>query len=296
MIRKTYIVLILLLSCSSFLLASENITVEKLSKDTYVVLPKPEGKSFSNSLFIILEDGVFVIDSQASKELAQEVLREIKKITPKPVKYLVNTHHHLDHIGGNAAFFPDAQIILHHTATSKLKEDKALVQYPIISIKYDLSILYKNKEIQIIWLGKGHTDGDLFIYIPKDRILVLGDLFFNQIIPYVKDGNIGQWIAVLNRILKLYISDVDIVVPGHGPVSDITELKRFRELLAWSRGVVESELEKGTEKEKIIESAKETKLYKTRIIQYEHQERLPDLINKVYREYTKYRGDATPQE
>lgn len=287
MIRKILIISGLVFFSLNLLLASENLKVEKLSKHTYAVFPKEGGKAISNSVFIILDDGVLLIDSQASEELAKELAREIKKVTSKPVKYLVNTHFHRDHIGGNSAFLPHAQLILHHMAFERFKEDRVVLQGPIISIKYELSIIDNNNQIQIIWLGTGHTKGDLFIYFPEDGILVLGDLFFNEVIPTVKDGHIKHWLAVLDRVIKSKMSNIKIVIPGHGPAGDFTALRRFRELLAWSRGVVESELGKETEREKIVEVAKETRLYKTRIHQYSHQERLQDLINKVYQEFTK---------
>ncbi len=297
MIRKIMILCVFAFSFLGAVLASDNLNVEKISETTYVVLPKEGGSSVSNSVFIILNDCVLVIDSQVTKELAEELLREIKKVTPKPVKYLVNTHFHRDHTGGNLAFFPQAQLILHEKTLEKLEKNKSALNEPIISIKYELSLIDETNKIHINWLGRGHTDGDLFVHLPQEDILILGDLFFNDVIPYVKDGQMKHWLALLDRIIKTTkMSEAKIVVPGHGPVGNFLALRRFRELLAWSRGVAHSEIQKGTKKEKIIEAAKETKLYKTRLHEYGHQERLKDLLDKAYQELTASSDESSSQE
>jgi glyoxylase-like metal-dependent hydrolase (beta-lactamase superfamily II) len=297
MMRRIIIICIVTFSFLGTMLASENLSVEKISKTTYVVLPKEGGPAVSNSVFIILDEGVLVIDSQVSKELAEELLREIKKITPKPVKYLVNTHFHRDHTGGNPTFFPQAQLILHHETLEQLKKSKDTLKDPVISIQYECSLVDDNNKIHINWLGRGHTNGDLFVHLPEEDILILGDLFFNDVIPYVKDGHIKDWLAMLDRIIKrTKMSQSKVVVPGHGSVGDFQALRRFRELLAWAKGVVNAEFQKGTERMKIIDTAKETKLYKMRLHKYDHQDRLPDLLDKVYQELMAAFNESSSQE
>lgn len=298
MLRKIVIIGALTFTLSGIMLASENLNVEKLSRNAYAVLPK-EGsqRAVSNSVFITFENSVLVIDSQASKELAEELLSEIKKVTAKPVEFLISTHFHRDHTGGNPFFFPPAQLILHSMTLERLKEDKNLLNEPTMSIRYELSLVGRNNDVQILWLGKGHTDGDILIHLPEEDVLVLGDLFFNEEIPYVKDSNIEEWLATLDRIIKkTKVSESMKIVPGHGPIGDFLALRRFRELLAWSRGVVSSELEKGTERANIIEAAKETKLFKMRLHKYNHQERLADFIDKVYQEFAGTSDEATVQQ
>ena len=297
MIRRFVIISVFLLSIFSIIRASDHLTVERISPNVYVVMPKTDSLSTSNSVFIILEKSVLVIDTQASKDLAEELLLEIKKVTPKPVRYLVNTHFHRDHTGGNLTLSPKTQMILHHETLERLKENSVVLDEPVISLRYECSLIDANNVIHINWLGEAHTKGDLFIHIPQEDILILGDLFFHEIIPYVKDGQIGQWIVVLDRIIKnTKISESKVVVPGHGPVSSFQALRQFRELLAWSRGVVNTEYEKGTERERIIEAAKETKLYKTRISKYGHQDRLADLLDKVYEEFTGVPAEPSAQQ
>lgn len=295
--RKILIFCILLFSFLGTVLASDNFSVEKLSETTYVVLPKEGGPAVSNSVFIILKESVLVIDSQVSKELAEDLLKEIKKITPKPVKYLVNTHFHRDHTGGNLVFGPQAQWILHQETLEQLKKNKNALNEPVISIKYQCSLIDADNKIHIDWLGKGHTDGDLFIHLSDEDILILGDLFFNDTIPYVKDGNIEKWLAVLDRVIKrTKMSESKIIVPGHGPIGDFLSLRRFRELLAWAKGVVNAEFQKGTERNKIIDVAKKTKLYKMRLHTYNHLDRLPDLLDKVYQELLEAYEESLPKE
>jgi len=261
--------------------AAENLKLEKISTRVYAVLPAEGGKAFANSSFILLDDGVFVIDSQSSEELSLELISIIKKTTDKPIKYLLNTHFHNDHTEGNGSFAPDARIILHGSTLAKLEAKGSNLSYPLITTNCGMTLNYKDFPIQILWMGKAHTDGDLLVYLPAEKILIAGDIFFNQTIPYTKDGHIGDWLVAIQRTLEL---DFNKIVPGHGPIADRTEFMRFRELLAWAKAVADSERAKGTEKERIPEAARQTELYKSRIVHYTHQERLADLLESAYQE------------
>ena len=261
--------------------AADNLKAEKVGAGTYVVLPKEGGKAFSNSAFIILDDGVFVIDSQPSGELALELISIIKETTDKPIRYLLSTHFHGDHTKGIGAFSENVMMFTHEKTLAKLTANGVNIRYPVIATNAGLSLRYSGFQVQLIWVGRAHTDGDLILYLPTEKVIIAGDVFFNQIIPYAKDANIGDWLLALQRIQEL---DFEKVIPGHGPVADRTELRRFQELLAWSRAVVDKETKEGTVKEKIIDAAKETSLFESRIANYAHQERLGDLLDKVYSE------------
>lgn len=276
--------------CTPFLPAADNLRIEKVSESAYAVLPADGGKAFSNAAFIILEDGVLVVDSQSSPELAEELIAGIRKVTDKPIRFLVNTHFHRDHTAGNSVFPPEVRLILHPKTYERFLEEKVPATYPVITDAMEMGLCYKNKTVKILWLGKGHTEGDLIVYLPEEEVLIAGDLFFNQSIPYVKDGHLGQWISVIQRVLELKFQKV---VPGHGAIGDASEFRRFRELLAWAKAVADAEIQKGTEREKIPKAARETELFKTRIAGYKRQEWLTDLLDSAYQEIQRSRGRFT---
>ncbi len=267
--------------------AAENLRIERVTESVYAVLPVEEGKAFSNSAFVLLDDGVLVIDSQLSKELSQELIALVRTITDKPISYLLITHPHRDHYGGNASFSPDVKMIIHTDALPKLQEEKILLNYPVITTNANMSLFDHGKRVRMLSMEKAHTDADLIVYIPDEKVIVAGDLFFNQIIPYVKDGSIGKWISSIQKIMDL---DFEKIIPGHGAIADKNELRKFNELLAWAKGVADTEINKGTRKEKIIDAAKKTLLYTTRISRYAHQERLADLLNSAYDEIYESRA------
>ncbi|MEW5806121.1 MAG: MBL fold metallo-hydrolase [Acidobacteriota bacterium] len=289
MIQKSLKTVLFLLFVTASAFAAENFRLEKVSESVYATIPVSGGMAFANSTFIVLDDGILVVDSQSSRELSEEVIAMIKKTTDKPIKYLVNTHFHGDHIAGNTAFSPDVRLIVHPRTLDRFTQDKVPANYPIITVTAEMDFVYPGKKVQILWMGRGHTEGDLIVYVPGEEVIITGDLFFNQIIPYAKDSHIGQWLATIQRImLNLKFQKI---IPGHGEVSGLTEFRQFRELLAWAKAVADAEIKKGTMREKIIERAKETELYKTRIVNYRNQEGLSDLLDIAFQEIQRSRGN-----
>ncbi len=276
----------LVLSCMP-VIAVENLKIERVTESVYAVLPVEGGKAFSNSAFILMDDGVLVIDSQLSKELSQELIVLVRKTTDKPITYLLITHPHRDHCGGNASFSSEVKMILHTDALPRMKEEGVALNYPVITTNANMSLFDREKRVRILSMQKAHTEGDLFVYIPDEKVIVAGDLFFNQIIPYVKDGHIEKWLISIHQIMGL---DFEKIVPGHGAIADKNELRKFNELLAWAKGVADTEINKGTDRAKIIEAAKKTSLYTSRISLYAHQERLADLLNSAYNEIFESRA------
>lgn len=201
-------------------------------------LGSPANRNFiSNAGFIVTDDGVVVIDALGSPALASELLAEIRRVTPQPVRYVIVTHYHADHIYGLQAFkAAGATVIAHSAGRAYLNSDTA--QKRLEASRVELAPWVDDKtllvsadrwsegeetrlrvgsfDILIRHVGPAHTPEDLVVFVPKLGVLFSGDLFFRGRIPFVGQADSRLWIASLERLID---AKPRIVVPGHGPVS-----------------------------------------------------------------------------
>lgn len=200
----------------------------------------------TNSGFVVTEEGVVVIDTQGPKELALLLKKRIQEITDKPVIYVINTHYHGDHTFGNQHFKEARDIISHENTKKNLIEknkphkeqfkrffgEKALegieVVLPTRTFKDTLSMRVGNKSLELVYLGIGHTDGDIIVYLPVEGVIFGGDLLYTGRLPWVGDGNVQSWREVLKRMGWF---EAHTYVPGHGKVTDKKGLKEFKTYL-----------------------------------------------------------------
>jgi len=208
----------------------------------------------SNAAFVVTPEGVLVVDALGSPALAQELIQEIRKITPAPIRYVVMTHYHADHIYGLQALKAagaqviaqqDGQIYLHSdTAALRLKASREEL-FPWIDEKTTLvpadrwiagalTLQMGGLDFQIQPVGPAHTPEDLVVYVPQLRLLLAGDIVFRGRVPFVGQADSGRWIGALDKLLAF---DTQVIVPGHGPVSSTAreDLQMTRDYLAFLR-------------------------------------------------------------
>jgi glyoxylase-like metal-dependent hydrolase (beta-lactamase superfamily II) len=191
----------------------------------------------SNAAFVVTADGVVVIDALGSPALADELLAAIRQITPQPVRRVIVTHYHADHVYGLQVFkAAGAQIVAHEGGRTYLHSDTAALRlrasreemFPWIDentrlVEADRWIHGPERftmggvEFVLQPVGPAHTPEDLVVYLPRQRVLFSGDLVFRGRIPFVGQADSAGWIASLDRLLGF---DTERIVPGHGPVSD----------------------------------------------------------------------------
>jgi cyclase len=211
-------------------LAQAGLTLEKIGLGTYALIantdfpPKDASKiAICNGGIILSDQGVIIIDPFQNKALGELMLETAHNLSDQKVHYVVNTHFHWDHTGGNPAIAAAGIPLLGRGEIRQLMQEKNQERDPQLTPP-DLVI----QEKTTLWLGdrpiqiiptEGHTPGtDLLVYVPDADILFTGDIVFNERIPYVADGNIRKWQESLSSILGKY-PDAKIV-PGHGAVSD----------------------------------------------------------------------------
>jgi glyoxylase-like metal-dependent hydrolase (beta-lactamase superfamily II) len=187
-------------------------------------------------------DGLLIIDT-GYERTAIHLKEKLDELSTKPLKYIVNTHIHGDHTGGNLILGKDVDIIAHSTVKEYLSKDKtqgdkvipAFPEYaqPNITFTDRMNLDYNGQTLQLIHLPQGHTNGDIIIFFPKSNVIVVGDLLFANYFPYVDTGNGGnplKYIENIDWIIRNFPKDAK-VVGGHGPVYSIDEYKNYKQTL-----------------------------------------------------------------
>jgi len=204
--------------------------IQKLAEGVYAAIATPGGQAVSNSGFIVNDSEVVVIDSHISPEMARLLLVEIRKVTDKSVRYLALTHKHRDHIGGTTAFGLGVEIISHENTRAVMAMDTApAFRVPTVTFNKKLAFHRPGRTIELLYSGRGHTDGDIAVWLPEEEILFTGDLYFNGSAGVMRDGFLRDWVSTLEELRSF---SAKTVVPGHGPVSDNEGLLGFQNYLA----------------------------------------------------------------
>src|SRR5215470_14583046 len=263
----TWVLVVLLVSCGKTS-AQELFDIKPVAAGVYAAISKPAYKVNCNAVIIFLGDSVLVVDTHSKPSAASALIAQIKKLTDKPVRYVVNTHFHWDHYQGNEAYpssWPAGIEIISSEATrdnirrlgiprvkheitampaeiEQLKADQAKaasaeqketigrnlreaeayfaelksMQVTLPTMTFDRSlILYrKSRTVEILWLGNAHTNGDVWVFLPKEKILVSGDALHGWT-PFMGDSYPFDWIQTLDAAEKL---DFDQCLGGHGDV------------------------------------------------------------------------------
>jgi len=152
----------------------------------------------------------------------------VKSLSAKPIRYVLNTHQHEDHAGGNPKMLPFAEVIAHRNVRANMVR---LNQpgLPRITFSDEMDVFLGGKEVRALYFGRGHTGGDAVIYFPALKVIHTGDLFLTfptqPFIDYANGGSALDWTKTLDGVQRL---DFDVAIPGHGPVSDRAGLMKFR--------------------------------------------------------------------
>jgi cyclase len=253
---------------ASCLAAEDLFDIKPMAEGVYAAIAKPAYKLNCNAAIIFLGDSVLVVDTHSKPSAARALIEQIKKLTPKPVKFVVNTHFHWDHYQGNEAYpssWPAGVEIISSEATrqniqriglprikneivampqeiANLKRDleKAtgadqkkiieenirqaeayfselkLMQLTLPTMTFDRSLILRrgSRTVEILWLGLAHTDGDVFVFLPNEKVIVTGDALHGWT-PFMGDSYPYEWIQTLDAAEKL---DFHTVLGGHGDV------------------------------------------------------------------------------
>jgi glyoxylase-like metal-dependent hydrolase (beta-lactamase superfamily II) len=208
---------------------------------------------------LITDDGVVLVDDKFAVD-HDNIMAELKKVTGKSIRYVINTHHHADHSGGNVKM---QQMNVQVVASEQARENMAAGPrdglfidtqpgFPNVTFQDHLYIHLGGKRVELYYFGRAHTNGDVVVYFPAARTLATGDIFTfgdatPQLIDYAGGGSAKEWTKTLDLALQL---DFDTVVPGHGNITTKQEMRKFRDsTLALRNRVHEMVVQKKTRDE-----------------------------------------------
>lgn len=245
-------------------------TLKSLGHNVYAAINDAEGHAGANAGFVIGDDGVLVIDTFENEAAATLLLAEIRKLTSLPVKYVVNTHYHLDHVAGNAVFQKAGAVVMAqrnvagwiHTENLKFfgknikPEQKSMVEaLAAPNILYDngLAVLLGRREV-LVQVFPGHTGGDSVVMIPDAKVVFCGDLFWHATLPNLIDASTDKWMKTLEDMRTASSSSAIVYVPGHGDPGDFHDVEAFRSYLADLRGWVQKQIDDGKSGDSLTEA------------------------------------------
>jgi cyclase len=231
-------------------------TLKPLGHNVYAAIAAPKGGAGSNAGFVVGETGVAVVDTFVTEGAAKELLGQIQKLTKLPVKYVINTHYHLDHVAGNRLFqAAGAAVVAHRNVpgwlrTENLKffgqsikpEQRSMVEalgYPDVVYGDEVVLALGETRVRVQYFP-GHTGGDSVVSIPAAGVAFMGDLFWNTTLPNLIDASTDPWMHTLSELASSEGSQT--YVPGHGDVGGAKDVAAFRGYLAYLRDLVAEQL------------------------------------------------------
>jgi len=247
--HKRFLSTVLLWIALCFPVFGHAASVHKLGPDLYAYISNNDASA--NSTFLVSDQGILVVDTGLNAQEGRKLLAEIRKVSPAPVRWIVNTHYHPDHRGGNSVVSPDAIIISTEFTRSHAEKPSQENSVGEAVGPKGLVLYVGGHEVQIYHPGPAHTQGDLVVYFPDEHAIVTGDLFLTNSCPAMDDGDMENWITALDHMLAL---PVEHVVPGHFELATKSELQRFRNYLADLRDKVVRMYRQGTPLERIQSS------------------------------------------
>jgi cyclase len=237
--------------------------IEKVKDDLYMI--SGEG---GNVAVYVTNEGVILVDDMFDRNHA-DILAQIKSVTGEPLKYVLNTHQHDDHAGGDLKMLPIAEVIAHRNARANLVDIKqpyyedtpgTSIGLPRITFSDEISLHLGGREVRAKYFGRGHTSGDAVIYFPSLKVIHTGDLFLgrragakgvNIYIDYAQGGSFLDWTKTLDGLLTL---DFDIAIPGHGPVSTKDDVVKFRSDVEAMRNRIAAMVRQGKSKDDVLKT------------------------------------------
>jgi glyoxylase-like metal-dependent hydrolase (beta-lactamase superfamily II) len=256
------------MACSRTSAAPSDFVLQKIGDGVWAAIVNDEGKAGGNAGFVVGDDGVVVIDTFQDPEPAADLLAAIRKITNLPIRFVVNTHYHLDHVNGNDVFAAAGAVIISHKnarpwiRTENIKmidppvtpEKKARVQsIALPNIVYDSSVdLYLGSRHVNVRYYPGHTGGDSVVSVPDAKVVFCGDLLWKDHIPNLIDASTPAWIKTLDAMQTDY--GASTWVPGHGGVANAADIATFKKYLVDLRAAVRGQQAKGKSGDALVQT------------------------------------------
>ena len=214
------------------------------------------------------EDGLYIIDDQL-EPLTDQLLAAISKISDQPIRFVINTHYHGDHVGGNEQIGKAGAVIIAHDNIHKRMSSDQFSHFwnkttpawpagslPVISFNDRVTLRFNGEEATVYHVPNGHTDGDSIVHFPASNVIHMGDIYFNGLYPFIDlDGGGGIQGMIAGTELALSMADAETqIIPGHGPLSDRKSLVQYQDFLLRARDNVQALVDQDKSLEQAIEA------------------------------------------
>jgi cyclase len=242
--------------------------LRKIGNGVWAAIASDSGKAFANSGFVVGDDGVAVIDTFQDPEAAKALLAEIRTITKLPIRFVVNTHYHIDHVNGNDVFAKAGAVIVAHRNVRAWMRTENLKFWPdpippdirtrvqsltLPDVVYDDRIdLYLGTRTLEVRYYPGHTGGDSVVFVPDAKVVFCGDLLWKDHFPNLIDATTESWIPTLLALPGDYGSAT--FVPGHGELATADDVSTFRQYLVDLRTAIKGALAAGKSADALVEA------------------------------------------
>ena len=228
--------------------------LKQVGPGVYAAIDGPEHKAGSNAGVVIGDDGVLVVDAFFNQPAARALVGEIHRLTPKPIRFLVNTHYHVDHTGGDQALRDAGAVIIAHRnvrgwvrvnnvnllgdrITPAMRAQIEALPLPDLTTDKDLTVWLGSRKV-VVRTVLGHTGGDLTVFVPDAKVLFTGDMLWRKMPPNLIDGSVRHWLATDADFERMADAAHVTFVPGHGDVATLGDVNDFRAYLIDLRRLV----------------------------------------------------------
>ncbi len=240
--------------------SAKTATVKQIASDLYFF----HDFDGSNATFLVTDEGVLVIDTRQHPRAGQDLLDRIRKITDKPIRWVINSHFHGDHTFGNAAFKTEGATFVAHAETARLMQlvqpkemarrsgyfkshgyepNEVKLILPDVTFDTSMTIRLGGREVRLLYLGPGQQDGDTFVLFPHARVLVTPGSFAKHSMPNMAfTTSVENWIRLLDQVAAF---DVESILPGHGDVANRADVKDLSAMLSDEYATVKAAIAKG---------------------------------------------------
>jgi glyoxylase-like metal-dependent hydrolase (beta-lactamase superfamily II) len=237
------------------------VKTEKLNETTYMLVGAGGNLGLS-----VGEDAVYLIDDQYAP-MTPRIQAAIAAITPKPVKFVLNTHWHGDHTGGNENMGKAGAIIVAHENVRRRMDSEQFIQFfrmkvpraprvalPLVTFSTDVTFHINGDEVRVFHVPAAHTDGDALVHFARSDVVHMGDVFFNWMYPFIdgdSGGTVEGVIAASDRVIAM-TTDKTKIIPGHGPLANREDLRAYRDMLSTVLGRMKKMIQDGKKLEEIV--------------------------------------------
>ncbi|PKV49696.1 glyoxylase-like metal-dependent hydrolase (beta-lactamase superfamily II) [Aquimarina sp. MAR_2010_214] len=286
--------------------ANSDFVVTTITQNVYSIvspskgLPTPENKGWnSNVHFVVTEKGVLLFDSGSSESIGNKIKKAIKSVTDQPVRWIINSHSHADHWFGNAAFTNTAfEIITSNKALVTMKEHgqpslefyskvtkgtigSTQLVYPTVILLQGIKRNFGGIDVEFILSNDGHSPGDILIWLPKQKIIIGGDVLSSDWMPMITGhGNVPNLISMLNTVAKL---NPTIVLTGHGKATNVESVIRDADLLSSVWKQVKSDYEKGKKPNETLKDIEAKLTLKYKLLYNDFSSEIERHVNLMYK-------------